>query len=96
MAKIQFLKGFSEIQLSNPENLMQTLRKHNIPVASSCGGEGICGKCQVKVINGEVNLSAKRKLESDCLIRNGVHEKNVRLSCQCTVMGDVQVDTNYW
>jgi 2Fe-2S ferredoxin len=96
MAKIKFVKGFSEIVLRRPERLMQVLLKNSIPVASSCGGEGICGKCQVKVTSGALNLSVQRKPERDCLLRNGVHGKDIRLSCQCTVMGDVEVDTDYW
>lgn len=33
--------------------LMEYLRRENIPVASSCYGEGICHKCVVKLDNNE-------------------------------------------
>ncbi|MEO0335486.1 MAG: 2Fe-2S iron-sulfur cluster-binding protein [Pseudomonadota bacterium] len=96
MAKIRFLKGFSEIYLRGPENLMRVLQKNHVPVASSCGGEGICAKCQVKLVSGKLNLSVQQKQERDCLLRNGIHDQDMRLSCQCTVMGDVEIDTDYW
>ena len=96
MAKVKFAKHFSEITIAKPENLMSLLLRHNIPVASSCGGEGICGKCQVKVLSGWLNLSVQRSQEKDCLIRNGIHQPEARLSCQCLVLGDVAVDTDYW
>lgn len=46
--------------------LMEYLRRENIPVASSCYGEGICKKCVVKL--GDVEelsclISVKKLLE---------------------------------
>ena len=55
-----------EIELSNKEielSLMDFLREKNIPVASSCLGEGVCGKCSLK-LNGDSVLSCQVKLES--------------------------------
>ena len=30
------------------ENLMKWLRSHNITIASSCDGEGVCKKCTIQ------------------------------------------------
>jgi uncharacterized 2Fe-2S/4Fe-4S cluster protein (DUF4445 family) len=35
------------IQSDLNQSLMDYLRRHGIPVASSCLGEGVCGKCAV-------------------------------------------------
>jgi len=50
--------------------LMEYLRRENIPIASSCYGEGICKKCVVKL--GEVEelsclISVKKLLEMKIL-----------------------------
>lgn len=46
--------------------LMEYLRRENIPIASSCYGEGICKKCVIKL--GEIEelsclISVKKLLE---------------------------------
>ncbi len=32
---------------NNETSLMEMLRSHNIPIASSCYGEGVCKKCMI-------------------------------------------------
>ncbi|GAB4015949.1 MAG: hypothetical protein Fur0010_15440 [Bdellovibrio sp.] len=39
------------VQGDEDENLMEFLRSHGVPVASSCCGMGVCKKC---VINGNI------------------------------------------
>lgn len=41
--------------------LMDLLLKNGIPVASSCGGDGICHKCTV-TINGQKELSCQKSI----------------------------------
>lgn len=43
--------------------LMDLLLKNGIPVASSCGGDGICKKCTV-TINGEKELSCQKTVRN--------------------------------
>lgn len=74
---------------------MQTLLKAGVPIASSCHGEGICGKCHVKIVNGHQMLSPAQELEIQCKQRNLIPMSH-RLSCQTFAMGDVTVDTDYW
>ena len=51
--------GTSEIIVLNPNeldlSLLEILRSENLPIASSCDGQGVCHKC---VINGS-QLSCK-------------------------------------
>lgn len=77
-------------------NLMRFLLDNNIPVASSCLGDGICSKCRVKVkVPGPVYGSGVSDLERTTLQRNrcGTDE---RLSCQITIEIDLEVTTTYW
>lgn len=73
-------------------NLMKALLMNNIPVASSCLGDGICGKCQMKVLGLVPEAS---EIEIQTRIRNQIPETD-RLGCQIAVESDLVVSTSYW
>lgn len=74
---------------------MQALLAHEIPVASSCRGDGVCAKCRIRVVEGAKNLSAETEIESMRRDQFDIpHEE--RLSCQVTVLGDIKIDASYW
>lgn len=95
MPTISFAKGRPSLDVPAGSNLMNVLLEHDVAVASSCGGEGVCCKCVIKVINGAQNLSPANEIEKDL---KEIHDlsKNERVSCQTTVLGDVTLDTDYW
>lgn len=76
-------------------NLMQALTQKQVPVASSCRGDGICGKCVIQVKNGLKNLSTVTDLESKIKQKHFL-KSNERLSCQCLVLGNIEITTKYW
>lgn len=75
---------------------MQALLDAGVPVASSCGGDAVCGKCVLKVIEGAENLSPPTPDELFLREKDGLPSEGVRVSCQCRVLGDVTVDARYW
>jgi 2Fe-2S ferredoxin len=95
MPKIHFLKPRPAIEAEVGSKLMMTLLESGVPVASSCGGDGVCGKCRVKIMAGEKNLSPENPTETYLRERFSL-ERNERISCQADVLGDVTVDTTYW
>ncbi|MDH4112340.1 MAG: ASKHA domain-containing protein [Actinomycetota bacterium] len=58
-----------------------------IPIESTCGGRGTCGKCKVQVLEGH----AERTLADYRHVSGGLDE-GWRLSCQCEIDGDMVVD----
>ena len=74
---------------------MKALLGQNIPVASSCHGEGVCGKCKIRIIDGHSNLSLETQLEIDLRNKNKITSE-FRMSCQTLVLGDITIDTDYW
>ncbi|MBC7419129.1 MAG: 2Fe-2S iron-sulfur cluster binding domain-containing protein [Bdellovibrio sp.] len=74
------------------ENLMQYLQAQGIPVASSCLGDGICGKCRVRVTGKLPKASA---LEKTTLSRNQATDAE-RLACQMITENDLEISTSYW
>lgn len=74
---------------------MKGLLSAKVPVASSCGGDGVCAKCAIKIIEGMENLSPVDDLERELLKRTN-KDLPYRISCQALVHGDVTVDALYW
>ncbi len=72
-------------------NLMDLLIENQIPVASSCLGEGVCSKCAVEM-TPPLNPS---ELEIKTLTRNKRPEGQ-RLCCQVFITEDLEVKTGYW
>lgn len=84
-----------KIQVSQGENLMKTLLANQVPVASSCSGEGICHKCFLNIETGIENLSDPTPTEIYLVTEKEISASQ-RLSCQCVVLGDITVDAKYW
>ena len=95
MPAIGFTKNRPAIVVEDGTNLMQALLKNGVPVASSCGGEGVCAKCRIEIMNGRTSLSAETELEIYLRERHGLG-KAERIACQVSIHGDVTVDAPYW
>lgn len=95
MPTISFTKHKKNIIVDIGANLMDSIMSQNIPVASSCGGDGVCAKCKLEILSGAQNLSKETELELFLKERNEIPH-NYRISCQTQVLGDVTVDTKYW
>jgi len=95
MPSIRFAKSIPPISVETGANLMASLLAAGLPVASSCHGDGICGKCRVRVLEGAKNLSPEEAPEK--LLRERLKiPSDQRVSCQARVLGDVTVDASYW
>ncbi len=95
MPVIRFLKDRAPLEVPVGANLMQVLRQNEIPVASSCGGDGVCVKCRLKIIEGAENLSVETDLEQDLREDRNI-PPDERISCQTLVFGDIRVHATYW
>ncbi len=83
-----------KISCDNNQNLMAVLQDNEIPVASSCLGDGICGKC-VLTINDLTKIAQPNDLEQH-LIHKHNWINNQRASCQVKVNSDIKVTSTYW
>lgn len=84
-----------EFEVPLEANLMRVLQEKGVPVASSCLGDGVCAKCRLTILEGASNLSDPTA-EEDFLRERENLPANVRISCQCRILGDVSVDAPYW
>ena len=93
MVKINCPQLNKTINADTNKSLMENLLDHQIPVASSCGGDGICGKCKVTIASTESPPASD--LEKNTLSKNGA-SPGERLSCQFFPITPIQVKTTYW
>ena len=70
-------------------SLLEILLAQNIFVDNPCNGKGVCGKCRVRIISGELNEpnETERKLLKEEELASGV-----RLSCLVKPEGDLVVE----
>lgn len=98
MPKIEFLLEEKKIEVGKFANLRKAALKAGIDVyvgverLANCRGLGLCGTCTMKIVEGMENLSPKTMIEEKQLAGEG---EDLRLSCQCEVLGDLCVITNY-
>ena len=81
--------------------LLDAARQLGVYVESVCGGRGLCGRCQVEVVDGEFSkhgITSRANHLADAVEteapyrRRGVLADNRRLSCAARVLGDLVVD----
>lgn len=95
MPWISFKKNRPPFEVPMGANLMKSLLDKGLPVASSCDGDGVCGKCKIVIIKGPENLSRENETEVFLKKKNQIPAE-MRISCQTQVLGDVTVDATYW
>ena len=84
MKTIQFLPDKVTIEVEEGENLLAAAAKAGVYINAFCGGDGVCGKCKVKIESGEA-ATGKARLKSED------YAAGIRLACQTTVKGDLVV-----
>ncbi len=83
--KISILPSGKETTAQAGEVLSDVLQRAGIPLEAACGGEGICGRCAVQIVEGRCDWPG-----SDLLSSKMIKEGYV-LSCQAEVAGDLVV-----
>jgi len=70
----------------NPgDNLLELARRANVAIDAPCSGNGSCGKCRVKLLEGELESIPSRHISQE------EYSQGWRLSCNCKIVGDVTV-----
>lgn len=99
------------IEVSDTQSsLMQIILNSEMPVASSCHGEAVCGKCRLRIVSGaeyltaendsekflrqKMNLPADQRISCQTFFKELVSNNQGLSSNQC--LQDVVVDASYW
>jgi ferredoxin len=95
MVKVTFLPMGRSHEVAAGTAISDAIRGAGLPLGSSCHGEGACGWCRVRVLEGEAALSPPDPRERALLdrLRAGPDE---RIACQARVLGPLTVTASYW
>lgn len=89
MVKINFIIDNKSVEVEKGTTILEAARKIGVVIESPCNAVGICGKCKVKVISGNL----------EDIIQDGEHHLSEEekaegyvLACQAKVMADVDIE----
>lgn len=67
------------------ENLLEVARKTNVAIDAPCSGNASCGKCRVRLLNGELDSKKTRHISDE------EYEEGWRLACCSTICAEVEI-----
>ena len=88
MSKVVFqIEGGASvaIECNDGEKLLELAQRANVAIDAPCSGNGSCGKCRVKLLEGEVESTQTRHISQE------EYAEGWRLSCNSRVRGDCVV-----
>jgi uncharacterized 2Fe-2S/4Fe-4S cluster protein (DUF4445 family) len=69
-------------------NLLDIIQSNNLGMESPCGGKGICGKCKIQIISGDINDLTNEELK---FLSKEEIDNNIRLGCLVYPNGNLSV-----
>ena len=73
------------IECNDGDNLLELARRANVAIDAPCSGNGSCGKCRVKLMEGELESPRSRHISDE------EYTEGWRLSCSSKVRSDCTV-----
>ena len=73
------------VECNAGDNLLELARRANVAIDAPCSGNGSCGKCRVKLVDGQLESVRSRHISDE------EYEAGWRLSCNSKVVGDCTV-----
>jgi len=83
---VHFLPDDIKIKTAQGENLLDVAARAGVYVHAFCGGDGVCGKCKVKITSGEVKTDQAMNLSED------ERNQGYSLACKSQVVSDLVVE----
>ena len=84
--RVRFLPIDRVYLLSQGESLLEAAMAAGVHVNAGCGGNGSCGKCRIKVLEGEVDAPTHVK------IAQWEYDAGIRLACTSRPLTDVVIE----
>ncbi len=85
--KVLFTPAGKEVLMKDGDTLLQAAHHAGININSECGGEGVCGRCKVQIVEGAVD----RNTSSTTFLTKDEIQKGYVLACQTEVHNDLVV-----
>jgi uncharacterized 2Fe-2S/4Fe-4S cluster protein (DUF4445 family) len=84
--KLKFLPIDRLFLVEDGENILEAAMKAGIHINASCGGNSDCGRCRIKIIEGDAYSPVHPKISQK------EYDAGIRLACMTTVHGDAVVE----
>jgi len=87
MFKVKFLPLDKEIEVVEGSTIMEAAQAAGVYINNLCGGNGVCGKCRVQVINARIHadMHSMNFLSKEEII------DGYALACQTKIDGDMKI-----
>ncbi len=95
MPTVRFIPLGKSKEIRAGATVLAAANQVDVPIGQSCNGDGICGWCKVRVLEGPEGLAPPSALEAK-LIREKGFGGDERAACLAKITGDVTVTTTYW
>ena len=83
----RFETGESVVIDANPgEKLLDVARKANVAIDAPCSGNGVCGKCRVRLVSGYLDAPINRHISTE------EYNAGWRLACLAQISGDAEIE----
>lgn len=82
---VTFLPDNIAVRVAPGENLLTAAALAGIYIQASCGGEGVCRKCKVELVEGRLHSQNSAGLSADEI------KRGTRLACISTINSDVTI-----
>lgn len=89
MPKVTFKSTGDQAECEEGAELINVTREKGWPISYACE-DGQCGTCIIKTAQG--GLSEMDEKEKNTLSAMGFDDDEHRLSCQCKVQGDCEIE----
>jgi len=83
---ITFQPGDTRVSVPQNTTVLDAAMEAGVHINASCGGQGTCGRCRVKLVSGTVDSAPGGLLSADDV------EKDFRLACGTRVQSDVEIE----
>jgi uncharacterized 2Fe-2S/4Fe-4S cluster protein (DUF4445 family) len=84
--RIKFLPSERTFPIDENETVLESAMRSGIHINASCGGNGACGKCRIKIREGKTHSKVHAK------ITQWEYDEGVRLACMTRPAGDLVVE----
>jgi len=91
--KVRFVPSEIEVEVEAGTSLFEAAQRAGLPVGSSCGADGTCGKCGLRLLEGKLPAPSHRE---EKVAADNRTPPTLRLSCMVGVLSDVVVTADYW
>jgi 2Fe-2S ferredoxin len=92
---VRFEPSQRQVEVPAGTSLLDAALRAGLPIARSCGADGVCAKCALRVVAGAAALSPESARETELKTRNRI-DAELRLACRALVHGDVVATASYW